>query len=153
MVSATDVGCWHFDICMLYWWCICSFSFWNCFDCGTDLVYIDYVRCIVMSNSTVIKIYLSRVWLVCFIQIGSPTALAQASLEQKLKLSAKNHGLYVPSGAFWGSEDIRKMADRGNLQVQYAATSSHSLSEPKTQMKFGYQYLKSKTRSSWLILG
>jgi len=53
------------------------------------------------------------------LQIGSPTALAQPSLEQKLKLSAVNHGLYVPSGAFWGSEDIQKMADRGNLQVQY----------------------------------
>jgi len=52
-----------------------------------------------------------------FIQIGSPTALAQSSLEQLLKLSAKSHGLYVPCGAFWGSEDIQKMADRGNLQV------------------------------------
>jgi len=53
----------------------------------------------------------------CLIQIGSPTALAQPTLEQKLKLSATKHGLYVPSGAFWGSEDIRKMADRGSLQV------------------------------------
>ena len=50
-------------------------------------------------------------------QIGSPTALAQPNLEQKLKLSALHHGLYVPSGAFWGSEDIRKMGDRGTLQV------------------------------------
>ena len=55
-------------------------------------------------------------------QIGSPTALAQSGLEQKLKLAAKTHGLYVPSGAFWGSEDIQKMADRGNLQVLYAVT-------------------------------
>jgi len=53
-------------------------------------------------------------------QIGSPTAMAQSSLEQSLKLSAKSHGLYVPSGAFWGSEDIQKMADRGNLQVSIA---------------------------------
>ena len=27
------------------------------------------------------------------------------------------NGLYVPSGALWGGEDIRKMADRGSLKV------------------------------------
>lgn len=61
----------------------------------------------------------------CDYMIGSPTALAQASLEQKLKLSAKNHGLYVPSGAFWGSEDIRKMADRGDLQSLNVTMTFH----------------------------
>jgi len=49
--------------------------------------------------------------------MGSPAALAQTGLEEKLRMSATDHGLYVPSGAFWGSDDIRKMADRGNLQV------------------------------------
>ena len=28
------------------------------------------------------------------------------------------NGLYVPSGALWGGEDIRKMADRGSLKVK-----------------------------------
>lgn len=62
---------------------------------------------------------------VCDYMIGSPTALAQSSLEQLMKLSAKSHGLYVPSGAFWGSEDIRKMADRGNLQSLHVTMTFH----------------------------
>lgn len=52
----------------------------------------------------------------CDYMMGSPAALAQPGLEEKLRISATDYGLYVPSGAFWGSEDIRKMADRGNLQ-------------------------------------
>ena len=37
----------------------------------------------------------------------------------KLKAAAEEsgNGLYVPSGALWGGEDIRKMADRGSLKV------------------------------------
>ena len=48
--------------------------------------------------------------------LGSPTALADEETEQILYKAAKmHHGLYVPSGALWGGEDIRKMADRGTL--------------------------------------
>ena len=52
--------------------------------------------------------------------IGSPTALADVSLEACLKeaIEQHGHGLYVPSGALWGGEDIRKMADNGTLKVQ-----------------------------------
>lgn len=51
--------------------------------------------------------------------IGSPTALADPDLEARLKAQAleSGHGLYVPSGALWGGEDIRRMADRGTLKV------------------------------------
>ncbi|KAK6466733.1 putative L-aspartate dehydrogenase [Huso huso] len=51
--------------------------------------------------------------------IGSPTALADSDLETRLRETAKHHGntLYVPSGAFWGGEDIQKMADAGTLKV------------------------------------
>ena len=52
-----------------------------------------------------------------FIQVGSPTAFADKELEKSLPVAAVNHGLYIPSGAFWGGEDIKKMADRGTLQV------------------------------------
>ena len=48
--------------------------------------------------------------------IGSPTALADEDLESGLKAAASNHGLYIPSGALWGGEDIRKMAERGTLK-------------------------------------
>eukprot|EP00795_Rhopilema_esculentum_P015327 gene15327-6544_t len=50
--------------------------------------------------------------------IGSPTALAKRDLEKKLRDKAGSgpNGLYVPTGAFWGGEDIKKMADRGTLK-------------------------------------
>ena len=34
-----------------------------------------------------------------------------------MRNAATKHGVYIPSGAFWGGEDIKKMADRGTLQV------------------------------------
>ena len=43
--------------------------------------------------------------------------MASPETETMLRSAATQHGLYVPSGAFWGGEDIRKMADRGSLQV------------------------------------
>lgn len=55
----------------------------------------------------------------CISQIGSPTALSSQELETSLRTAAIKHGLYVPSGAFWGAEDIKKMADRGTLQVRH----------------------------------
>ena len=52
-------------------------------------------------------------------QIGSPTALANSDVENTLrhKASSGTHGIYIPSGALWGSDDIKKMADRGTLKV------------------------------------
>jgi len=47
--------------------------------------------------------------------IGSPTALADRGIEASLEAAATKHGLYIPSGALWGGEDIRKMAERGTL--------------------------------------
>ena len=53
-------------------------------------------------------------------QVGSPTALAEAAVERNLLREARDgaHGLYVPAGAFWGGQDIQKMADRGTLRVR-----------------------------------
>ena len=55
----------------------------------------------------------------CDFMCGSPTALADKDLEDRIKKSVEKsgNGFYVPSGAFWGGEDIRKMADRGTLKV------------------------------------
>ncbi|XP_037090517.1 putative L-aspartate dehydrogenase [Pollicipes pollicipes] len=54
----------------------------------------------------------------CDYMIGSPTALADYHLESCLLDVAltSNHTIYIPSGAFWGGEDIKKMADLGILQ-------------------------------------
>ena len=32
-----------------------------------------------------------------------------------MRAAAIHHGVYVPSGALWGGEDIRRMAERGSL--------------------------------------
>ena len=39
--------------------------------------------------------------------MGSPTGLADRQTEQLLGEAATKHGVYIPSGAFWGGEDIR----------------------------------------------
>ena len=52
------------------------------------------------------------------LQICSPTALANPETERRLRrAAAAKHGLYIPSGALWGADDINKMADMGTLQV------------------------------------
>lgn len=52
-------------------------------------------------------------------QIGSPTALANLDVENRLrqKASSGSHGVYISSGALWGGSDIKKMADRRTLKV------------------------------------
>jgi len=63
----------------------------------------------------------------CDYMVGSPTALSNAELEAKLRevAVASGHGLYIPSGAFWGGEDIQKMADRGTLQKLKVTMTKH----------------------------
>ncbi|XP_025091009.1 putative L-aspartate dehydrogenase [Pomacea canaliculata] len=60
--------------------------------------------------------------------IGSPTAMAAQETEAALRQAAQVHGLYVPSGAFWGGEDIKKMADRGTLQALKVTMKKHPTS-------------------------
>lgn len=66
--------------------------------------------------------------------IGSPTAMADADIEQRLSAAANQNGLYVPAGALWGGEDIRRMADKGTLQALKVTMSkppdSFRLEEP-----------------------
>eukprot|EP00941_MAST-03F_sp_MAST-3F-sp1_P002736 g2736.t1 len=50
---------------------------------------------------------------------GSPTALADRDCETSVTSAAMSsdagHGLYLPSGALWGAQDIQKMAQRGKI--------------------------------------
>ncbi|KAG7162754.1 L-aspartate dehydrogenase-like, partial [Homarus americanus] len=57
--------------------------------------------------------------------VGSPTALASQAVEDSLRASATTHGLYIPAGAFWGAEDILKMADRGTLKALKVTMTKH----------------------------
>ena len=57
--------------------------------------------------------------------IGSPTALADVELETVLAAAAVNYGLFIPSGALWGGEDIRKMSERGTLKGLTGKAHAH----------------------------
>lgn len=52
-------------------------------------------------------------------QVGSPSALSDPDLNQRLRQAAQLHGrtLYVPSGALWGGQDIQRLNDSGALKV------------------------------------
>uniref|UniRef100_A0A8B9RZI1 Aspartate dehydrogenase domain containing n=1 Tax=Accipiter nisus TaxID=211598 RepID=A0A8B9RZI1_9AVES len=54
-------------------------------------------------------------------QLGSPTALADPETERRLRGAAERggHTLYVPRGALWGCEDIRRMDEAGTLAVSH----------------------------------
>ncbi|CAD7941289.1 unnamed protein product [Amoebophrya sp. A25] len=56
----------------------------------------------------------------CDYYMGSPTAMADATLCEKLQGAAKNDAikgsLYIPVGALWGAVDIQRMADLGTLK-------------------------------------
>lgn len=53
------------------------------------------------------------------IQIGSPTALADEETELSLReLAAEGlYGVYIPVGALWGAEDVRRLANSGTLEA------------------------------------
>jgi len=73
--------------------------------------------------------------------IGSPTALADREVEAALREYANKpngHGVYIPVGALWGAQDIRKMADRGTLKaltVTMKKAPHHLKVEPPLEQK------------------
>ena len=78
--------------------------------------------------------------------MGSPTAFADEKCEMRLRTKANSgpHGLYVPAGAFWGGEDVRKMADRGTLKVIHITLYRLSLTdcnEASRVSKWRYMYI------------
>ncbi|GFT91847.1 putative L-aspartate dehydrogenase [Nephila pilipes] len=88
----------------------------------------------------------------CDYMIGSPTALCDENLLKELKAAANINTLYIPSGALWGGEDIRKMSDSGILESLCVTMKKH----PESLKLEGY--LKSrnaevKTKSAVLYKG
>ncbi|XP_057673508.1 aspartate dehydrogenase domain-containing protein [Corythoichthys intestinalis] len=59
--------------------------------------------------------------------VGSPSALADHDLNEKLRQAAQLNGrtLYVPSGALWGGQDIQRLNDGGALQALFIRMSKH----------------------------
>ncbi|XP_057374987.1 aspartate dehydrogenase domain-containing protein-like [Daphnia carinata] len=59
--------------------------------------------------------------------IGSPTALADQETYDLLQkaTNTQNRAVYVPSGALWGGEDIRRMALQGTLKGLTITMAKH----------------------------
>ncbi|KAL6102730.1 aspdh [Pungitius sinensis] len=59
--------------------------------------------------------------------VGSPSALSDPDLNQKLRQAARLHSrtLYVPSGALWGGQDIQRLNDSGALKALFIRMSKH----------------------------
>ncbi|CAF0830363.1 unnamed protein product [Rotaria sp. Silwood1] len=70
-----------------------------------------------VAHPNVIETYGEKILDICDLFIGSPTALANASLEIGLrkKTLQSGHVIYIGTGAFWGAEDINKMNERNTL--------------------------------------
>ncbi|XP_068108938.1 aspartate dehydrogenase domain-containing protein isoform X2 [Hyperolius riggenbachi] len=88
--------------------------------CNADLI-------VEVSHPDITKEYGERFLSAANLLIGSPTALSNPDIEQKLRETAKTcgHTLYIPSGALWGGEDIQRMADRGNLKALRITMTKH----------------------------
>ena len=84
---------------------------------------LESVQCMGMGMRQVVHLLL-------VVQLGSPIAFADSSTERQLRevSDTGTHGLYIPSGALWGGEDIRRMADRGTLKVTHLRQMDSSYS-------------------------
>ena len=79
---------------------------------GLDLV-------IEVAHPQIIEDYGSLILEHTNLLVGSPTALANETLFNAMKEKLKqfpDRRLFVPAGAFWGGDDIQKMADLGSLK-------------------------------------
>ena len=60
--------------------------------------------------------------------VGSPTCFADAETEKAVRDTLKecpNRAVYVPAGAFWGAQDIFKMASNGSLHSLSVTMKKH----------------------------
>lgn len=59
---------------------------------------------------------------------GSPTALADSKAEASMREATKgvqSGGLYIPSGAFWGAQDVQALSNRGGLAELVVTMKKH----------------------------
>lgn len=89
-----------------------------------------------VAHPDVVRIYGEQILDICDLFIGSPTALANATLEAKLRKKSLESGqaIYVASGAFWGADDIVKMSERDLVRSLTITMKKHpdtfKLTEP-----------------------
>ncbi|CAF1181598.1 unnamed protein product [Adineta steineri] len=89
-----------------------------------------------VAHPIIVETYAEKILDVADLIIGSPTALARASVENLLrkKTQESGHVVYVGTGAFWGAEDIAKMNERNTLRSLSITMKKHpdsyKLNEP-----------------------
>jgi len=85
--------------------------------------------------------------------IGSPTALANEELEQRMRervaKNSKGNSLYVPRGALWGANDIKNMAELGKLVALTITMKKHPSSmKLQSPLKEHLEALQKKRQES-----
>ncbi|PIO62344.1 homoserine dehydrogenase, NAD binding domain protein, partial [Teladorsagia circumcincta] len=80
-----------------------------------------------VAHPAIIRQYAPVILANCDLFIGSPTCLADADLLGTIRLmaAAKYRRVLVPAGAFWGGNDIQKMADQGILKALTITMTKH----------------------------
>lgn len=110
-----------------------------------------------VAHPDVIKVYGEQILDVCDLFIGSPTALAYAPLEAKLRKKSLESGqvIYVASGPFWGADDICKMNERDIIRSLTVTIKKHpdsyKLNEP-LKSKLAYEHQTRGDRPGEMII-
>lgn len=69
-----------------------------------------------VCHPAVIETYGNLILQQADLYIASVTALANKKIEQSLRQAAKQHCVYIPSGAAWGVHDVQKMAMQNSIE-------------------------------------
>eukprot|EP00760_Papus_ankaliazontas_P033021 PhM_4_TR6139/c0_g1_i1/m.55789/K06989/nadX; aspartate dehydrogenase len=92
-----------------------------------------------MCHPVVVQQHISMMLDVAHVFVGSLTAFADeaTTAAMRAKMASQQHCLFVPSGAFWGASDIKKMAELGTLERLVVTMKKHpsslKLSDPLKQ--------------------
>ncbi|KAM9843633.1 aspartate dehydrogenase domain-containing protein [Aulostomus maculatus] len=80
-----------------------------------------------VCHPQIVKEFGSQFLSQCHLMVGSPSALSDPDLNQRLRQAAQLYGrtLYVPSGALWGGQDIQRLNDSGALKALFIRMSKH----------------------------
>lgn len=78
-----------------------------------------------VAHPSITEYYGKKILKKCDYMLGSPTALCNKNLLKDLENAASSHGVYIPSGAFWGGEDIQKMSDAKQLKSLTVTMRKH----------------------------
>jgi aspartate dehydrogenase len=83
-----------------------------------------------VAHPDIIETYAEQVLDVCDLFIGSPSALANATLEASLRKKAMTtgHAIYIGTGAFWGADDVAKMQEQQKIKSLTITMKKHPVS-------------------------